>query len=571
MVPTIFDQPTYPSIVTKRKVTSNLDKQGEHGLIVCRLPPKRDYSESRVTPSPPERIQRSDKRKRLLDEAQSLTNKERSSPQSKSLGNNLVKSPLSDSVPLPRSPVARNYQSLIKRIPTSGPLSTASESSSGRKTSGSDHGGPAPWPLRHRTHHHRRPSSSPEVSKSGTSGAGSPMTRSNCRYHKISIPVDDDGDVRVEFIVPRCALGNQETMEEHGIEDCGLSTPSEEHTMVMNLGDLDPTLINKLMVLVGASLLNEGVCGYIEKPTVPKASRSALARSKSLKSSLRKASTDSKTDSPGTDKEGRSSSPRTKPKPRSRASIRHDDRPYKPPADESESDESTGGEPIRKRSKRRVTGAATSSVKFPTLGPESPQKPADSLTAHSTGAYVPISKRMKRARRPADAQPYKPDPKDQESSTDPESGRSPRKRTKRQNSATTRRTGSKGPKQDRKQTSEEEIDPFKPKHELKRLLSPPVTNKAEAQSSISTMLPDSQPSNAEQKDLERHISLGDEPGEVVDEAGEPVEQDNLEPKPAQVAIHVDRNTHTELGKNDSKGTENPSGTKGKRGWRFLRF
>jgi hypothetical protein len=486
-----------------------------------------------------------------------------------------VKSPLSDSAPLPNSPVARNYLNLFKRTPTSRPLSTASESSS-RKTSGSDHGGPAPWPLRHRTHHHVRSSVTSPAPLKSTAVTGSPITRSNCRFHKISIPVDDDNDgTKVNFVVPGCALGNQETMEEQGIEDCGPSTPEEEHIMVTNLEHLEPALVNKLIILVGASLFNEGVCGYIEKPNVPKVSRSAPTRNKSLKGSLRRSSTETKPDLHETD-EGRALSPRTKAKSRSRSNVRHGDRAYKPPADGSESGGSTQDEPTHKRSRRRMSGAPTSSVKFPTLGPESPQKPADAPGSQSAGAYIPISRRMKRARRPADAQPYKPEPKDQESSTDAESGRSPRKRTRRQNAGTTRRTNSSTPTQDRKQAPGEATDPFKPKHELKRLLSPAAANKPGSQSSVLAVLQDSHLPDAKQKELERHIALGDKPGEVVDEDGEHVNMDNLEPAPAKVAVHVDRSAHNEMSKNESsKGTEeNASGTKSttKKSWhKFLRF
>lgn len=535
----------------------------------------RQTSEPRATPTPPEKIQAGDKRKRLLDEVQSPTPQERTSLQSarntpSRLSEGLVKSPPNDSVPLPNSPVARNYQSLFKRTPTSGPLSTASGTSS-RKTSGSDHGAPAPWPMRHRTHQHARPAGASPAHKSATSVTGSPMTRSNCRFHKVTIPVDDIDDAKVEFIVPACALGNRETLQEQGIEDCGPSTPEEENNLVTNLDDLEPSIVNKLTILVGTSLLNEGVCGYIDKPSVPKAPRSAPTRSKSLKGSLSRSSVDFKADSPGTDKEGRSLSPRAKPKLRSRPSIRHDDRLYKPPA-ESESDESMEDEPTRKRSKRRATGATTSSVKFPTLGPESPQKPVDPASSQPTGAQVTISKRMKRARRPADAQPFKPDPKEQESSTDAESGRSPRKRTRRQNTGTARRSKSKTPMQDHRQTLDEDTNPFKPKHELKRVLSPKAANKVAPQPSISAAL--TEPSEVEQKELERHLALGDNPGEVVDEGGESVDTKQLEPAPAMAAAHVDRSAHNEMGQKESNGTGTSSGAKSvtKKGWhKFFPF
>ncbi|KAG8730095.1 hypothetical protein FRC11_007437, partial [Ceratobasidium sp. 423] len=383
-------------------------------------------------------------------------------------------SPVSDAAPPGFSPTPQKYQSLYKRMPTSGPFKAASEADPVRKSSGSDQGGPAPWPLRNLTHRHTRPEGST---------TGSPMTRSNCRYHKISIPTgSDDDDPQVNFIVPACALRDQEVMKEQGIEDLGLSTPEEEHTRITNLAKLEPNVVNKLQALIGASLSNEGVCGYLEQHPAPKISRSS-PRSKSLRASEGRSSAEPKV----SDKEGRARSPRAKPKSRPRPSARHDDRVYRPPVEDSDSDDSTDGEPTRKRLKRRGTGGATSSVKFPTFGVDSPQKPSEPLAAGS----VPISKRMKRARRPADAQPFKPDPKDQESSTDGESGRSPRKRTKRQNSSAPRRPNTNTETYIRKQSPDEGgANPFKPTHELKRLLSPPPASQAEAQSSISASLTD---------------------------------------------------------------------------------
>ncbi|CAE6473106.1 unnamed protein product [Rhizoctonia solani] len=465
-------------------------------------------------------------------------------------------SPVSDAAPPGFSPTPRKYQSLYKRTPASGPFKAASEAGSARKSSGSDQGGPAPWPLRNLTHRHTRPDGST---------TGSPMTRSNCRYHKISIPMDsDDGDTQVNFIVPACALRDQETMKEQGIEDLGLSTPEEEHTRITNLAKLEPNVVNKLQALISPSLLNEGVCGYLE----PKTSRSS-PRSKDLRVSEGRSSAEPK----GSDKEGRARSPRSKPKSRPRPSARRDDRAYRPSAEGSGSDDSTDDEPTRKRPKRRGTGGVASSVKFPTFGADSPQKPSEPLTA---GA-VPISKRMKRARRPADAQPFKPDPKDEESSTDDESGRSPRKRTKRQNASALRRPNTNIEAHTRKQTPDEGgINPFKPTNELKRLLSPPLASQAEPQPSISTSLVDPQLNKAEQKELERHLALGDKPGEVVDESGDHVNPDQLEPAPAMAAAHVDRSAHNEMGQRESTGKEDnasASGTaKSKKPWhRFLRF
>ncbi|QRW25316.1 proteophosphoglycan 5 [Rhizoctonia solani] len=123
----------------------------------------------------------------------------------------------------------------------------------------------------------------------------------------------------------------------------------------------------------------------------------------------------------------------------------------------------------------------------------------------------------------------------------------------------------------------QECQSFKPTHELKRLFSP-AANQADSQPGTSASLTNSQSqlTDDEQKELERHIALGDKPGEVVDENGDRVNTDNLEPAPAMAAAHVDRSAHNEIGQRESsskEGTASSSGTA--RSWkswqRFLRF
>ncbi|CAE6472062.1 unnamed protein product [Rhizoctonia solani] len=461
-------------------------------------------------------------------------------------------SPVSDGAPPGFSPTPQKYQSLYRRVPTSGPFKATSEAGSVRKSSGSDQGGPAPWPLGNLAHRHTRPEG-PMTS--------SPLARSSCRYHKISISADGDDGAHVMFIVPACALRDEKAMQEQGIEDHGLCTPEEEHARTTNLAKAEPGVVKKLQALVGPSLFQEGVCGYLEERSFSDASR--LSRSKSLRASEGRSSAEPK----GSDKEGRARSPRSKLKSRSRPSSRNDNRAFRPPVEDSDSDDSVGDEPTRKRLKRHGTGSTTSSVRFPTFAADSPQKPSEPLTTGS----VSISRRMKRARRPADAQPFKPDPEDHESSTDTELERSPRKRTKRQNSNALRRPNT-NPVAQSKEFSDEGVNPFKPSHELRRLLSPPP-NQTEPQPSASIA---SQLSNDEQRELERHIALGDKPGEVVDESGQLVNTDKLEPAPAMVAAHVDRGAHKEMGQHESTSKEDNASasgsTKSKRPWqRSWRF
>ncbi|KAH8994462.1 hypothetical protein EDB92DRAFT_1849384 [Lactarius akahatsu] len=86
----------------------------------------------------------------------------------------------------------------------------------------------------------------------------SPVTRSNCRFHKISLPRGDSGQ-RAHFVVPGCALGDGELMEGEDIKDEGLSTHEDHKRMLPNVEtlDLDPYLVGVLRQLVGVDLLRE--------------------------------------------------------------------------------------------------------------------------------------------------------------------------------------------------------------------------------------------------------------------------------------------------------------------------
>ncbi|GAB1523446.1 hypothetical protein RhiTH_006594 [Rhizoctonia solani] len=464
-------------------------------------------------------------------------------------------SPVSDAAPPGYSPTPRKYQSLYKRTPKSVPFKTASETGLVRKSPGSDQGSPAPWPLRNLTHRH---------TYAEGSATNLLATRSNCRYHKISIPTGNGNhDTKVNFVVPGCALLNQENMAEQGIEDYGLSTPEEEHRRITNLAKLEPSVVEKLKVLVGSLLFNEGICGYLQGHSLPNTTRS------SPRNNSPSGSEDRSAELRTSDKKGGGLSTRTKVKPHSR-----DGHTYKSPVDDSDSDDSLEGQPLRKRPKRRGTGGTASLVKFPTLGMESPQKP--SAEPFKAGP-VTASKCGKRARRFADAKPFQPDSNDQESSADSESGLSPRKRAKRQSSRSLRKSGTSTSAQSGNQSPSGSANPFKPTHELKRLFSP-AANQADSQPGTSASLTNfqSQLTDDEQKELERHIALGDKPGEVVDENGDRVNTDNLEPAPAMAAAHVDRSAHNEIGQRESsskEGTASSSGTA--RSWkswqRFLRF
>ena len=86
----------------------------------------------------------------------------------------------------------------------------------------------------------------------------SPVTRSNCRFHKISLPSGEDG-VRASFVVPGCSLGDGELMADNDIRDEGFSTHEDHQRMLpdVEMLDLSPYLIGVLRQLVGVDLLRE--------------------------------------------------------------------------------------------------------------------------------------------------------------------------------------------------------------------------------------------------------------------------------------------------------------------------
>lgn len=89
-------------------------------------------------------------------------------------------------------------------------------------------------------------------------------TRSQCRYHKISIPREEDGP-RVTFCVPQCSLNDKELMEEEDITDDGLATVRDferlwDHVEEQNL---NPCLIGVIRQLVGLDLLRENEVYYL--------------------------------------------------------------------------------------------------------------------------------------------------------------------------------------------------------------------------------------------------------------------------------------------------------------------
>ncbi|KAG1854149.1 hypothetical protein DFJ58DRAFT_383150 [Suillus subalutaceus] len=110
----------------------------------------------------------------------------------------------------------------------------------------------------------RAPSSNVQCSAASTS---SPVTRSNCRFHKVSLPKEEGGP-RVCFVVPGCSLGDKELMDEEEIQDHGPATYEDYPRLIGNIEALDfnPYLVGILRQLVGVDLIRENEVFFLLQP-----------------------------------------------------------------------------------------------------------------------------------------------------------------------------------------------------------------------------------------------------------------------------------------------------------------
>lgn len=98
--------------------------------------------------------------------------------------------------------------------------------------------------------------------------ASSPVTRSRCKFHKISVEKEDYGP-RIFFIVPGCSLVNREFMEEQDIIDHGSATVEDTYKMEADIASLDMSaeLLSNLRLLVGVE--REEEIFYLPQPSIP--------------------------------------------------------------------------------------------------------------------------------------------------------------------------------------------------------------------------------------------------------------------------------------------------------------
>lgn len=92
-------------------------------------------------------------------------------------------------------------------------------------------------------------------------------TRSQCRYHRISLPKEEGGP-RICFLVPGCCLNDRELIDEEEIEDHGDATEADSRRMIKDIEslDFDESLIGILRQLVGLDILREQEVFYLPQP-----------------------------------------------------------------------------------------------------------------------------------------------------------------------------------------------------------------------------------------------------------------------------------------------------------------
>ncbi|KAK7057541.1 hypothetical protein R3P38DRAFT_2497593 [Favolaschia claudopus] len=104
----------------------------------------------------------------------------------------------------------------------------------------------------------------------GTPVNSTPVTRSHCRFHKISLPEDDEDKTgpRVFFVVPGCSLGDGELMKEEDIRDLGDATTEDGERMTPDLHGygINSYLEGVLRQLVGVDILREQAVFYLPRP-----------------------------------------------------------------------------------------------------------------------------------------------------------------------------------------------------------------------------------------------------------------------------------------------------------------
>ncbi|KZT72327.1 hypothetical protein DAEQUDRAFT_809209 [Daedalea quercina L-15889] len=278
-------------------------------------------------------------------------------------------------------------------------------------------------------------SAAPSRLKAGNS----PVTRSRCRFHKISIPSEENG-LPVYFVVPGCSLTDRELMKDEDIVDHGVPSFPQGTKLVADLEhlNLNPYLLGILRQLVGVDLLREQEVFYLpqegeqyawkpkhqHKHSVPKLKLSARGR-KSIGAPIQSGPdtnghAESISVAPTYSRAGSASTVSSRQSRKGRGSTRSS---VANSASLAGSEYSDGSDDERSSKRQKMESVAS-----PIAEVEGDKE--ESVLEASTGVSRKHrhSKRSKRLGK--DAFAYKPDPEDAESSTDEEPGPGTRRRKK---------------------------------------------------------------------------------------------------------------------------------------------
>ncbi|KAH7875383.1 uncharacterized protein C8R40DRAFT_203124 [Lentinula edodes] len=128
------------------------------------------------------------------------------------------------------------------------------------------------------------PSQSPHILRREPS-SNSPVTRSHCRYHKISLPEEEDGGTHIFFLVPGCSLVDRKLIKEEEIVDHGDATYDDSIRKVADIETLgiNEYVIGVIRMLVGPDKEHEVY--FMPKPGEERA-RKVIHRKSRLRSSI---------------------------------------------------------------------------------------------------------------------------------------------------------------------------------------------------------------------------------------------------------------------------------------------
>lgn len=257
--------------------------------------------------------------------------------------------------------------------------------------------------------------------------ATSPVTRSNCRFHKISLPAYEGGP-RIFFAVPGCSLSDTDLMAKEHIEDHGDAIVDDVKHLIRDIKTLEvynSYLEGVLRQLLGVDLLREQEIYYMVQP-------GEVPRYKPIKTSAYRP------------RESFSGQPSSQRSPR----ISHRTKALKRTSTPSESISSTGS--VGHRSTRRSLSISASVSDVESDGNEAqprakrrravdamppPMGPIADEPEPVPGPSEAVAKpRLRKSKRlPTDAAAYKPDGSEKSDSDDEEVGRRrlrPRKRAR---------------------------------------------------------------------------------------------------------------------------------------------